>query len=39
MILHESPQILDGSDLRVNGMLQQLPAKGVETVTVLFLHV
>jgi hypothetical protein len=38
MIFHESPQILDGSDLRVNGVIQQLRAKGVEAVTVLFRH-
>ena len=36
MIFHKSPQILDGSDLRVNGVIQQLRAKGVEAVTVLF---
>jgi hypothetical protein len=28
MIFHESPQILDGSDLRVNGVVQQPRAKG-----------
>jgi hypothetical protein len=39
MIFHESPQILDGSDLRVDGVIQQLRAKGVEAVTVLFRHV
>jgi hypothetical protein len=39
MIFHESPQILDGSDLRVNGVVQQLRAKGGEAVTVLFRHV
>ena len=39
MIFHKSPQILDGSDLRVNGVIQQLRAKGVEAVTVLFRHV
>jgi hypothetical protein len=39
MILHEPPQILDRSDFRVNGMIQQLRAKIGEAVTVLFLHV
>jgi hypothetical protein len=39
MIFHESPQILDGSDLRVNGVVQQPRAKGGEAVTVLFRHV
>ena len=39
MIFHESLQILDGSDLRVNGMVQQPRAKGIEAVTVLFRHV
>jgi hypothetical protein len=39
MILHEPPQILDGIDFRVNGMIQQLRAKIGEAVTVLFLHV
>jgi len=39
MIFHESPQIGDGSHLRVNGVVQQLRAKGVEAVTVLFRHV
>jgi len=39
MIFHESLQILDGSDLRVNGVVEQLRAKRVEAVTVLFRHV
>jgi len=39
MIFHESSQILDGSDLRVNGVVQELRAKGVEAVSVLFWHV
>ena len=39
MIFHESSQILDGSDLCVNGVVQQLRAKSVEAVSVLFRHV
>jgi hypothetical protein len=39
VIFHESPQIRDGSDLGVNGVIQQPRAKGGEAVTVLFRHV
>ena len=39
MIFHESPQILNGGDLRVNGVVQQPLAKGGKAVAVLFRHV
>jgi hypothetical protein len=39
MIFHESPQILDGGDLRVNGVVEQPLAKRGKAVAVLFLHV
>jgi hypothetical protein len=39
MISHEPPQVGDGSDLCVDGMIQQLRAKGGKVVTILFGHV
>ena len=39
MIFHESPQILNRGDLRVNRVVQQPLAKRGKAVAVLFLHV
>ena len=39
VIFHESPQIRYGSDLRINGMFQQLRANGVQAITILFRHI
>jgi hypothetical protein len=39
VILHESPEIGDGGDVGIKGMVQQRCPKAAKTVVVIFRHI